>query len=275
MVLSLSGLSASLALQLVDKTYDRQIAELRREPAQERAEAAFRDRISSISSPKDFIGDYEVYRFVMRAFDLEDQIFGKAMMRRILESDPTDPKSLVNRMVDPRFKAIHKAMGFRGSDGITAARFSDPSWQDAIVDRYYRRVFINKETEANETVGMVLEFRDKVTGIRSWYDVLKDKQLSSFFRTALSLPEEMATLDVDRQKRILEAKFDIEKLADTNEQKRLVRRFVAISEANGKPSTFTSPAVSILTNATDFDTGMLVSTLNIEPVKFSAWRLYR
>ncbi|RMH45729.1 MAG: DUF1217 domain-containing protein [Alphaproteobacteria bacterium] len=275
MVLSLSGLSASLALQLVDKTYDRQIAQLRSEPQHERAEAAFRERIAAVTSPKDFIDDYEVYSFVMRAFDLEDQIFGKAMMRRILESDPNDPKSLVNKLVDPRFKAIHKAMGFGGASGTTAARFSDPSWQDAIVDRYYRRMFINVETDENETVGMVLEFREKVAGIRSWYDVLKDKELSSFFRTALSLPDEMATLDVDRQKRILEGKFDIAKLADPEEQTRLVRRFIAISEATGASSSFSSPAVSLLTGAASLGTSGLVATLNIEPVKFSASRLYR
>ena len=46
----------------------------------------------------------------MKAYNLEDQIFGKAMMEKVLKSDISDSSALVNRLTDSRFKEFHKAM---------------------------------------------------------------------------------------------------------------------------------------------------------------------
>ena len=78
-MISISGLGSSTALKLIDATRDKQLDLMRDSAANKRAEEAFRDRIGDISSPEELIADFEVYSFVMRAFDLEDQIFGKGL----------------------------------------------------------------------------------------------------------------------------------------------------------------------------------------------------
>lgn len=55
MVLSISGLGSQFALQLIDKTRDKQIETLQREPAHARAEQAFRDRIGKITTPEELV----------------------------------------------------------------------------------------------------------------------------------------------------------------------------------------------------------------------------
>ena len=142
MVISVSGLTSQAALNLVDRTRDSQMTTLRSEAQHERAANVFRERIASITTPEELVKDFEVYSFVMNAFDLEDQIFGRGMMRKILESDPGDNTALVNRLSDARFGAIHDALGFTAQGGAKVVPdFSDKTWQDGIVDRYFNVQF--------------------------------------------------------------------------------------------------------------------------------------
>jgi Protein of unknown function (DUF1217) len=278
MVLSISGLSSPLALNLIDATKDSQLQQLRSEPANKRAADAFRERIGSITTPEELVKDYEVYSFVMRAFDLEDQIFGKGMIRKLLESDPSDETSLVNRLTDPRFGELHAALGFTTAAGSQTPNFNNPTWQDDIVNRYYETVLVNSEGDQNPTIGTVLEFREKATSLNSWYDVLKDEQLTNFFRVALSLPKEMSGLDVDKQNAIMQKKYDLTKLADPDERDRLITRFMAVSDVLNPPQgNFNSTALSVLQNIGSVGSAVQIISLqlNVSPVQYSASLLYR
>jgi len=276
MVLSISGLNSQLALTLIDSTQDRQLESLKTQPQHARAAEQFRERIASITSPKELVQDYEVYSFVMRAFDLEDQIFGKGMIRKVLESDPSDETSLVNRLTDSRFGELHAALGFTTAAGAQAPDFSDAAWQDGIVDLYFDRAYANGYADQNETVGAVLEFREEVAGIDSWYDVLKNETLTEFFQTALNLPGELSGLDVDKQAGILADKYDLSKLSDPGEQERLISRYVAISDVlNPQGFSATSAALSILQSSSSLSSGIIEVTWDIAPVSFSSYSLYR
>jgi hypothetical protein len=122
-MIPLGGVATPLALQIVDATRDRQMAMLRDAPQHARGIEAFREQIADITTVEQLVENREVYTFVMRAFDLEDQIFGKAMMRRMLESDITDRTSLVNRLTDPRFREMYQTLGFE-NDGTDQCQYS-------------------------------------------------------------------------------------------------------------------------------------------------------
>ncbi|CUI98064.1 DUF1217 domain-containing protein [Cognatishimia activa] len=272
MVFSIAGLGSQLALNFIDSTKDRQLESLRNEPRNQREADAFRERIASISSPEEFVADFEVYSFVMKAFDLEDQIFGRGMIRKVLESDPSDETSLVNRLTNVNLGELHAALGFTTEDGAQSPDFSDTSWQEGIVDKFFETRFQIEHNEQNSTVGTVLELRSKVDEIDNWVDVLKDREIGTFFRTALGLPASMATLDIDQQERIFEQRYDIEKLKDPDEVNSLITRYVAISDALNPPQFATSTAVSLLGNVS----GQFVSaTIDIPPINYSAAALFR
>ena len=121
----------------------------------------------------------------------------------------------------------------------------------------------------------MLEFREQGEGISSWFEVLGNEKLTNFFQVALSLPEEISGLDLDKQKALFEEKFDLADLADPAERERLISRYVAISDVIN-PQTFVSDsaAVSILQNSQIG--GQFVSiTLDIATVNYSASQLYR
>lgn len=275
MVLSIGGLGSTVALNLIDATRGRQIETMRNEPVNKRAEEAFRERIGDITTPEELVKDFEVYSFVMRAFDLEDQIFGRGMMRRILESDPSDEESLLTRLTDPRFNQIHTALGFTTSQGPQTPDFTNPVWVEAIVQNFYNTAFINENDAQNETVGTVLKFRDKFAGLTSWYNVLKDKDLTQFFQVALSIPTEVSGLDLEMQVKIMDEKFDLTKLVDPKERERLITRYMAISDVlNPQGFNVNSTALSVLQNSS-LGGQFVPITLDVPTVSYSAISLYR
>ena len=274
MVISVSGLTSQAALNLIDRTRDSQMTTLRSEAQHQRAAEVFRERIASITTPEQLVEDYEVYSFVMNAFDLEDQIFGRGMMRKIFESDPGDDTALVNRLSDARFKEIHEALGFTQSGGTSVTpNFSDTSWQDGIVDRYFNVQFQTQYNDQNETVGTVMEFRDKLDSFGSWFNILSDRTMTEFFQTALGMPSQLSSLDIDKQAEMLEKRFKIEKLQDPKEVEGLIQRYMIIRDVNNPPAQATSAAIQILNNTS----GQFVPfTLDIDAVNFSgSSTLYR
>ena len=138
-MIPLAGMSTQLALRLVDSTRDAQLDLIKSSAEHSRAIDAFRDRIADVKTAEQLTEDRELYVFVMKAYDLEDQIFGKAMIRKMLESDIDDRKALVNRLTDPRLRELHQSMDFApGKDGVSGNTDSF-IWREMVVRRYVER----------------------------------------------------------------------------------------------------------------------------------------
>jgi hypothetical protein len=59
--------------------------------------------------------------------------------------------------------------------------------------------------------------------------------MAAVVRLAIGLPEEIATLDIDRQADLIRSRLDLEKLKDPAEVQKLVRKFAILSDAlNGE-----------------------------------------
>ncbi|MEO1399125.1 MAG: DUF1217 domain-containing protein, partial [Pseudomonadota bacterium] len=187
-MIPIAGLDTSTALTLVDATRDRQIEVLRSAPEHARAITAFRERIADIQTAEQLIDDRELYVFVMKSFDLEDQIFGKALIQKLLESNVDDRTGLVNRLTDARFREMHDTLGF-GEDGIGNTNVLDARWREDMVDRYLEAQFIADVADQNNNVAAVLEFRNKASEIETPIEILKDADTAAFIRRALGLPD--------------------------------------------------------------------------------------
>ena len=244
-MISIAGMGASVALNVVDAVRGREIERLRDAPTDARRIEAFRTRIAGIESAAQLIEDDAVYAFVMNAFGLEDRIFAKGMMRKILESDPDDPGALVNRLTDPRFERLHAALGLHDGGG----RLSDPRRQEAVVDLYLATRFETGISSQNDVVGAALAFRRAAAEIDNPYDVLKDPETALVMRRALGLPDAMVRLDVDRQAAMITQRFDLKRLSDPEEVEKIVRKFTVISQALSGVGAAGSAAVRLLSDA--------------------------
>ena len=264
-MIPISGLDTSTALRLVDATRDKQIEILQASPEHGRAITSFRERIANVATVEQLIEDRELYVFTMRAFGLEDQIFGKALVRKVLESDPEDRNSLVNRLTDPRFQEMQEVLGF-GENGIGNTNVLDAAWQESMVDRYLEALFVSGVYEQNSDVGAVLEFRRRVVDIESPIDILRDADTASFIRRALGLPDVIGTANIDRQADLIASRLDIEKIAEPEEVEKLVRKYVALSGIYDTQQVTQNAAVQLVQSAVQSGFSPRVISLDISAV---------
>ncbi|WP_226627511.1 DUF1217 domain-containing protein [Alloyangia pacifica] len=272
-MISVSGLSTGLALRIVDATEDKEHELIQEEAEHKRAIDYFMENIESVETVDDLMADYKLYSFVMKAYDLEDQIFGKAMMEKILKSNIEEDDALVNKLTDDRFETFYNAMGF-SEDGMANLNTVDADWKATIVAAYVDTTYVNAKAEDNEALGMALEFRRKAANVTSAYDLLADADMAQFIRTALGLPDEIASGDIDKQAALLASRVDIEMLSDPDYVETLVKKYAAISDATSDLSS-TNAAVQLMTSAASGSSGSFVPvTIDIEAIQgFSGYRV--
>ncbi len=248
-MITFTGMSTSLALQIVDRVKDQQIESIENTKRNALEIENFREQVDSISSVDEFVDNYDVYSFMMKAYDLEEKIYAKALMKEILKSDLDDPNSLGNRIQDPKIRELARAIQFENG-GETNPNTNSLEWAEEQVDVYLNTQFINQNGESNEALGVVLKFRDKVEDVSTWFSILGDRDLSDFMRTALGVPFQTATLDIDRQAEILGARFDLEDLQDPEKVEQLINRYVIYKDAETNQNAAASSPILQLVGPT-------------------------
>src|SRR5689334_933434 len=88
----------------------------------------YKANIGSVTSVDAFLKNTRLYTYAMKAYGLDDMIYAKAYMRKVLESDLSDKDSFVRRLSDPRFLAFAQAFNFNTKGDVVAAT---PSAQSA------------------------------------------------------------------------------------------------------------------------------------------------
>lgn len=274
----ISGLSSTLALNVLDRTKSAQITAVRDTAVHSRAIEAFLEKIGDVETVDDLINDYDSYSFVMKAFDLEDEIYGKGLIKKMLSEDSEDDGALVNVLTESRFENLYDAMGF-SEEGTKTSKTSSYLWKNDIVNRYLERQYINDQADQNSTVGIILEVQEKLEDVANWYNVLADEDLTEFFRTALGIPDETAQIDIDQQAEIFADKMDIEDLKDSEIMAELTTRYAIIADALAASESFSSnAAIQLMTRAASFGSSsdsFQIVTFDISAVSFSASSIYR
>ena len=263
--MNVAGLGTNLSIQIIDKTRDKQLEAMSNQPQHKRAIEYWKENIGSVVTVDDLMDDYDLYSFAMKAFGLEDQMFGKAMIKKVFESDIEDRGSLVNRLNNGRFKEIYNSFEFKYEGTMNYTTYKT-EWKQEIVDKYLATQFENKKMDESPSVGTALYAERKAPSMKSWYHVLADKDMASFMRTALGIPDSMATVPIDKQKKLFEEKFDIEKLQDPEEVDKLQVKYGAMYDAlNGGANSPTSPLVSLF-NPINTSGAFVPATIDISAI---------
>ncbi|SFH15310.1 Protein of unknown function [Palleronia marisminoris] len=231
--------------------------------------AAVADKLKTITEPRQVISDLAVRDATEDFFGLDEafapygvDILGRrALLDRILTSDPTDPKSFVGLSPDKRYYAASRAFGFNIPERTERA-YPD-GFADQITRRYADRQFEIGVGNSDQSMRIALSLERELTSIAEsgssaaaqWYTVMSSPPLRQAFETVFNFPSSFAALDVDQQlSRFMErseATFGTSKVSDfVNSDKldELTRRFLMFSAIGTAQSGFTpaSAALSIL-----------------------------
>ena len=75
----------------------------------------YKENIGKVSSVDEFLNDYRLYSYAMKAFGLEEMTYASAFMRKVLESDLSDSASFANSLTDARYRNFASAFSFTAS----------------------------------------------------------------------------------------------------------------------------------------------------------------
>ena len=250
-------IDTSLRLTMINGNMEKSLSQVRQDPMVDRLSQNYLEKIDSIKSIDDFLDDYEVFSYAMKAFGLEDMTYAKGYMRKVLEEGISNKESFANQLVDERFKAFAKTFNFE-QFGETTTTFSKT--QQDVVDMYVRQTMEDREGEENTGVKLALYFERKADTVSSGLELLADPALAEVARMLAGIPSEAAGADLDVQAALVEKKIDVEALDDPEYVEELMVRFSALWDMeNGAPAV---QAPNILINnplAAGIDQNLLAS----------------
>ncbi|MGX1322952.1 hypothetical protein AB7M17_006405 [Bradyrhizobium sp. USDA 377] len=90
------------------------LTRVEQQPDVAREAAYYKANIGKVKTIDDLMKDYRLYHYALKAYGLEDMAYAKAFMRKVLESDLSDAKSFVNKLVDKRYREFAEAFSFTG-----------------------------------------------------------------------------------------------------------------------------------------------------------------
>ncbi|MGD9477258.1 DUF1217 domain-containing protein [Shinella sp. G-2] len=111
-------LSTYTSYNLIAKDMVKSLNRTATETTNAREAAYYKENIGKVSSVDDFLDDFQLYSYAMKAYGLEDMIYAKAFMRKVLESDISDPNSFANKLTDARYQDFASAFSFSASTAV-------------------------------------------------------------------------------------------------------------------------------------------------------------
>lgn len=137
----------------------------------------YKENIGKVTSIDEFMDDYRLYAYAMKAHGLEDMTYAKAFMRKVLESDLTDDSSYANMLTDDRYRNFAMAFSFSQS---TAVVQSDAQEEDVI--GLYKQSMANQDEAIGTDTAYFKAAMDKVTTVdQLWQNAkLKNYVLTAY-----------------------------------------------------------------------------------------------
>jgi Protein of unknown function (DUF1217) len=168
------------------------------QPEVNRAVNAFTAGVNNAKTVKDLLANPAVMKVLLTANGLGNQVAYTALAQKALQSDVTDPKSLVNRLTDTRWKPVAQTYDFANN---------------------------------------ALTFRKQASTISSIDQILGDPLLRKVVTTALNIPLQIAFQPLLAQEKAVSAQLDITKFKDPKYVESFVQRYLLAAQASANTNT--------------------------------------
>lgn len=232
--MQLSGNSSLLWYKLANDQRDAHMKMFEAQPTTARDIEKFKEEIVNVKSVDDLMSNRTLLKVTLSAFQLESEIDKTAFVRKMLTEDPDDKKSLVNRLVEPRWTKLSGALYGLNSDPDF---FKTEKNVNAILEGYKTNEFEKFEGQNADGVREALYFKRVAGGVEEVSQILADKTLMHVVRVGLGLPESFQSLEYEQQKARLEKEVDLEDFQDPEKIGKMVERFLIMTEINNTDPT--------------------------------------
>jgi hypothetical protein len=223
--------STTSAYLAVSQNLPRYQAMTATEPAVKTATAYYEANIGSVTSIKEFVGNYRLLSYALDAYGLGDQIDARALVTKVLEGGVSNPKSLANTLGDSRWKAFAAAFNF--ANGAEAS----PSAANAVkttTGDYLEQQLESDQGTQDVGVQLALYFERVAPTVTSEYGILADPNLLQAARTILGLSHGAAST---LRAQTLSELMPLSDLKDPAKLKTLTERFTAMYDLTYGPGS--------------------------------------
>jgi len=250
--------TTSMQYQIITRNLARTKSLIENDAVVKRETDYFNANIKKIKSIDDFMKNDRIYRYAMKAYGLEDMIYGKAFIKKLLTEGIENPKSMANKMTNPLYKEFAAAFDFAGK-GDKATE--EASATTEAVQRYVQLTLEKKEGESNEGVQLALYFKRKASSVKTTMGLLADKALLKFVQTTFNIPEGASKADLDMQVRNLEKHINVKDLQDPKKVDKLIQRFTAMWDMKNTSLETVSPVLNLFQTPNDGVVGIGVDLM--------------
>jgi len=242
--------------KMLNRTMDTQKAAFVASVEVQRDEDYFRSKIGSITSADELVSDRRLLKVALGAFGLDADIDNKFFIRKVLEESTFDTGSLSNKLADKTYLSLAQAFGF-GDYSVPRTALSD--FADEILGKYETRQFEIAVGDSDDTLRLALAAQQELPELAEktmsnnakWYSIIGSKSLSAVMQSALGLPTDVASLDVDQQLEIYKKKaedvfgsMDLSKIAEPDKLERVVQLYLIRTQINNA-SNLSSQSIAL------------------------------
>jgi len=229
------------------------------------AEASYyTSQMQDIKTVTELLGDKRLVNFVLEANGIDPDTVSADFMKQAFASDLDDPDSFVNQQDDHRFAEIVASFNFNAEGNIANRETgAQGRYGQMMTDYLYLQQSLEEEVGADSNgARLALYFKRMMPEINTAYDILGDSALLSVFRTTFSLPSEMSSMDIEKQKALIDRNLDLEELQDPEELEKFITRFTAMYDLeNDSSSNSVSALFSSSTGGVSADTLLSIAQL--------------
>ena len=215
--------------------------------------------MQDVKTVSDVLSNRKIVDFILESKGIDPKTVDDDFMKKLFSSDLDDPKSFANQQTDHRFVDIVSSFNFDAKGNISQRDTGIQSHYGQRTTEYmYLQQTLEEDTgEDSPGARLALYFERMLPSINTAYDILGDTALLQVFRTTFDLPPEMSTMDIDKQKALVDKYMNLEDLQDPDKLKTFMGRFTAMYDIAN--DTDTDPVLSLFSGSTS--TGISADTL--------------
>lgn len=144
--------------------------------------AYYKANIGKVTSVDDLLKNDRLYQYVMKAYGLEDMIYAKAFMKKVLQSDVTNVDSFANKLTDKRYRELAAAFSFSSPDTPVA---QSSNQTDEMIGLYTTAVQKKVDAIDQDTA----YYNTAIAKVKTVDDLLNDDRLRSYVFQSFGIDE--------------------------------------------------------------------------------------
>jgi hypothetical protein len=117
---------------------------------------------------------------------------------------------------------------------------------EAVIALYTQTRFEESLGESSESLRKAVYAKRNLPTVTSWYSVIADRNLAAVVQNVLGLPDSFGSIDVDRQKAMLESRMPLADFKDSAKLGKLLDRYVARSSVSEAQALASSSGIATL-----------------------------